>query len=172
MGSYTRLFPPVPVRPAPKEFDFLGTRGSRPLEVATLRLQNMRQIVTKWNKLAPPDKELITQQGGTVVFEGRDKIYGYKDKASLLVAFHCSRLDVPHAQKFNCIDRTFTDSLNHQKFLQTSIVAWCGADTESTLNARYGLTCNAPWYRMHAWRVLPSQDHHCHICLRPVFLRL
>lgn len=63
-----------------KEFDFLGTRGSRPLEVATLRLQNMRQIVTKWNKLSPPDKELITQQGGTVVFEGRNKIYGYKDK--------------------------------------------------------------------------------------------
>ncbi|CAM9485224.1 unnamed protein product [Ectocarpus fasciculatus] len=67
-----------------KEFDFLGTRGSRPLEVATLRLQNMRQIVTKWNKLAPPDKELITQQGGTVVFEGRDKIYSFKDKASIL----------------------------------------------------------------------------------------
>ncbi|CBJ48830.1 conserved unknown protein [Ectocarpus siliculosus] len=67
-----------------KEFDFLGTRGSRPLEVATLRLQNMRQIVTKWNKLAPPDKELITQQGGTVVFEGRDKIYNYKDKGILV----------------------------------------------------------------------------------------
>lgn len=65
-----------------KEFDILGKRGSRPLELATLRLQNMRQIVTKWNKLAPPDKELITQQGGTVVFEGREKIYSYKDKVS------------------------------------------------------------------------------------------
>lgn len=76
-----------------KEFDFLGTRGSRPLEVATLRLQNMRQIVTKWNKLSPPDKELITQQGGTVVFEGRNKIYSYKDKVRLLLAsvpFPCS----------------------------------------------------------------------------------
>lgn len=102
MGSNIRSFPLDPVRPDPKEFDFLGTRGSRPLEVATLRLQNMRQIVTKWNKLAPPDKELITQQGGTVVFEGRDKIYSYKDKASLLVAFHSSRLDVPYAQKRNC----------------------------------------------------------------------
>lgn len=68
-----------------KEFDFLGTQGSRPLEVATLRLQNMRQIVTKWNKLAPPNKELITQQGGTVVFEGRDTVYSYKDKARSLV---------------------------------------------------------------------------------------
>lgn len=65
-----------------KDFDILGKRGSRPLELATLRLQNMRQIVTQWNKLAPPDKELITQQGGTLVFEGRDKIYSYKDKAS------------------------------------------------------------------------------------------
>lgn len=63
-----------------KEFDILGSRGSRPLELATLRLQNMRQIVTKWNKLAPPNKELITQQGGTLVFEGREKIYDYKDK--------------------------------------------------------------------------------------------
>lgn len=67
-----------------KEFDFLGTSGSRPLELATLRLQNMRQIVTKWNKLSPPDKELLTQQGGTVVFEGRNKIYSYKDKVSLV----------------------------------------------------------------------------------------
>ena len=65
-----------------KEFDFLGKRGSRPLEVATLRLQNMRQIVTKWNKLAPPDKELITQQGGTIVFDGTEQIYSFKDKAS------------------------------------------------------------------------------------------
>lgn len=46
----------------------------------------MRQIVTKWNKLAPPDKELITQQGGTVVFEGRNNIYSYRDRVSLLSA--------------------------------------------------------------------------------------
>lgn len=65
-----------------KEFDVVGTRGSRPFELATLRLQNMRQIVTQWNKLSPPDKELITQQGGTIVFEGRENIYSYKDKAS------------------------------------------------------------------------------------------
>lgn len=63
-----------------REFDKLGTRGSRPFELATLRLQNMRQIVTKWNDLAPPNKELITQQGGTIVFDGREAIYIFKDK--------------------------------------------------------------------------------------------
>lgn len=63
-----------------KEFKILGSKGARPLELATLRLQNMRQIVTKWNKLAPPNKELITQQGGTVVFQGREPIYSFKDK--------------------------------------------------------------------------------------------
>lgn len=63
-----------------KDFEVLGKQGARPLELATLRLQNMRQIVTKWNKLAPPNKELITQQGGTVVFEGRAPIYFFKDK--------------------------------------------------------------------------------------------
>ena len=63
------------------KFDVLGNRGSRPFELATLRLQNMRQIVTQWNRLSPPDKNLITQQGGTIVFEGRDKIFSYEDKA-------------------------------------------------------------------------------------------
>ncbi|CAN0024828.1 unnamed protein product, partial [Discosporangium mesarthrocarpum] len=62
------------------EFDFLGKEGSRPLELATLRLQNMRQILSKWNLLSPPDKELITQQGGTIVFEGKKAIYEFKDK--------------------------------------------------------------------------------------------
>lgn len=67
-----------------KEFEILGNKGARPLELATLRLQNMRQIVTKWNKLAPPNKELITQQGGTVVFRGREPIYSFKDKGILV----------------------------------------------------------------------------------------
>ncbi|CAM9256906.1 unnamed protein product [Ascophyllum nodosum] len=66
------------------KFDVLGNRGSRPFELATLRLQNMRQIVTQWNRLSPPDKNLITQQGGTIVFEGRDKIFSYEDKGILV----------------------------------------------------------------------------------------
>lgn len=67
-----------------KEFNKLGTRGARPLELATLRLQNMREILTKWDKLSPPNKELITRQGGTVVFQGKDVIYSFKDKVSVL----------------------------------------------------------------------------------------
>ncbi|CAM9281282.1 unnamed protein product, partial [Choristocarpus tenellus] len=62
------------------EFDVLGKQGSRPFELAMLRLQNMRQILSKWNLLSPPDKELITQQGGTLVFEGNQVIYRFKDK--------------------------------------------------------------------------------------------
>lgn len=63
-----------------KDFDMLGKQGARPLELATLRLQNMQQILTKWNQLSPPNKELITQQGGTVVFDGKEAIYSFKDK--------------------------------------------------------------------------------------------
>lgn len=66
-----------------KKFDKLGQRGARPFQLATLRLQNMQQILTKWNKLAPPDKELITQQGGTLVFRGKDVVFKYKDKVRI-----------------------------------------------------------------------------------------
>ncbi|CAM9558770.1 unnamed protein product [Chrysoparadoxa australica] len=64
--------------------DCLCPGGTRPLELATLRLQNMIQILTKWPKLAPENSELITQQGGTLVFEGKDVIYEYKDKGILV----------------------------------------------------------------------------------------
>jgi len=53
--------------------------GQKPLELASLRLQNTVQILGKWNKLLPPNKHLVTQQGGTVIFDGKNKIYQYKD---------------------------------------------------------------------------------------------
>lgn len=65
-------------------FDVLGKNGARPFEVATVRLQNMMQIIPKWNVLSPSDKNFITQQGGTVIFEGDKTIYSYKD-AGILV---------------------------------------------------------------------------------------
>ncbi|CAM9350351.1 unnamed protein product, partial [Phaeothamnion confervicola] len=64
-------------------FDVLGTDGARPLEVATVRLQNMAEILRKWDVLSPPNKELITQQGGTLVFDGAEVIYEYRDKGIL-----------------------------------------------------------------------------------------
>lgn len=47
-----------------RRFDVLGERGARPFEVATVRLQNMREIVARWDSLSPPNKDLITWQGG------------------------------------------------------------------------------------------------------------
>ena len=64
-------------------FDVLGTEGARPFEVATVRLQNMIDIIPNWEKLSPPNKQLITQQGGTLVFEGRKLVKTYKDKGIL-----------------------------------------------------------------------------------------
>ena len=65
-------------------FDTLGTQGARPFEVATVRLQNMMQIQKRWQALSPPDKELITQQGGTLIFDGRDLVWRFDDKGILV----------------------------------------------------------------------------------------
>lgn len=64
-------------------FDVLGTKGARPFEVATVRLQNMMKIIPNWEKLAPANKDLITQQGGCLVFEGRKLVKKYEDKGIL-----------------------------------------------------------------------------------------
>jgi AhpC/TSA antioxidant enzyme len=52
----------------------------RPMELASVRLQNMMDILPSWDKLIPSNLELITQQGGTfvtneegnIIFEHRD----------------------------------------------------------------------------------------------------
>eukprot|EP00624_Nannochloropsis_granulata_P005178 evm.model.NODE_36558_length_9878_cov_24.109232.2 len=64
-------------------FDVLGTEGARPFEVATVRLQNMISIIPNWERLAPADKSLITQQGGSLVFEGKTIKKIYRDKGIL-----------------------------------------------------------------------------------------
>lgn len=61
----------------------LGTDGARPFEVATVRLMNMGKILPAWGKLAPANKDLITQQGGCLVFEGRKMVKKYCDKGIL-----------------------------------------------------------------------------------------
>lgn len=64
-------------------FDVLGTEGARPFEVATVRLQNMIKIIPAWDRLKPADENLITQQGGCLVFEGRKLVRKYEDKGIL-----------------------------------------------------------------------------------------
>jgi len=61
------------------EFDVIGKSGQRPFELATLRLQNMIPIIQKWSTLSPPNKSLITQQGGTLIFKDKELVYLYKD---------------------------------------------------------------------------------------------
>lgn len=66
-------------------FDVLGTKGARPFEIATVRLQNMMNIIPKWELLAPKNKDLITQQGGTAIFDQNKKQqWCYKDKGILV----------------------------------------------------------------------------------------
>lgn len=65
-------------------FDVLGKQGARPFEVATVRLQNMMAILPNWDVLAPPDKALITQQGGTLVFEGKRLLRRWDDRGILV----------------------------------------------------------------------------------------
>ena len=66
-------------------FDVLGKEGARPFEIATVRLENMMNIIPKWELLAPPDKSLITQQGGTAIFDqDKNVVWTYKDKGILV----------------------------------------------------------------------------------------
>ncbi|CAM9867138.1 unnamed protein product, partial [Heterosigma akashiwo] len=56
-----------------------GSGRAKALELATLRLQNSMKIIEKWDVLSPINKELITQQGGTLIFKGKKVVYRYND---------------------------------------------------------------------------------------------
>lgn len=74
------------------ELPVVGSWPRRPLELATLRLQNMLDISIKnWKELAPDEKSLnagvLTQLGGCVVCDANGKpIYEYKDQGICAVA--------------------------------------------------------------------------------------
>lgn len=62
-----------------------GETGTRPFELATVRLQNMVSgIIANWNELKPPDDELLVRQGGAVVLDGQGQaVYFCRDKGIL-----------------------------------------------------------------------------------------
>lgn len=65
--------------------EVFGKEGLRPMELATLRLQNMvGGIIANWSDLAPSDDELLVQQGGTLITnsEGKATFY-FRDKGIL-----------------------------------------------------------------------------------------
>eukprot|EP00571_Detonula_confervacea_P010357 CAMPEP_0172301486 /NCGR_PEP_ID=MMETSP1058-20130122/3373_1 /TAXON_ID=83371 /ORGANISM="Detonula confervacea, Strain CCMP 353" /LENGTH=304 /DNA_ID=CAMNT_0013011625 /DNA_START=25 /DNA_END=939 /DNA_ORIENTATION=+ len=75
-----------------KELPVVGGWSRRPLELATLRLQNMMDISIKnWKELAPNEKALnagvLTQLGGCIVCDDRgNSIYEWRDPGICAVA--------------------------------------------------------------------------------------
>ena len=72
-----------PVFPAATPFDILGKGYQRPFELASLRLMNMVGILPKWGELCPPQTNLLTQQGGCLVFRGEEVVFKHVDSGIL-----------------------------------------------------------------------------------------
>eukprot|EP01038_Epipyxis_sp_PR26KG_P007677 gene7677-10447_t len=68
-----------------KQFNVLGSDYQRPFELATLRLQNMMDVLNNWNDLVPDDTKLLTQLGATyIVSNNGTTLYEYKDTGILV----------------------------------------------------------------------------------------
>ncbi|BAQ60809.1 hypothetical protein GM3708_1215 [Geminocystis sp. NIES-3708] len=64
-------------------FNRAGKDYQRPFELATLRLQNMIEVLKHWRTYVPDD-QYITQRGGTFLFnKGGELIYEHRDKGIL-----------------------------------------------------------------------------------------
>lgn len=64
-------------------FDSVGRNGQRPFELATLRLQNMIDVLSKWQKLVPTNEEVLTLQGGAFALVDGKVTYAWKDTGIL-----------------------------------------------------------------------------------------
>lgn len=64
------------------DFPLVGGWGRRPLELATLRLQNLVDVQFKhWDALKPVDDRCLTQLGGcAVVGAGGDALFSWVDE--------------------------------------------------------------------------------------------
>ena len=76
-------------RSAPQRFDsglfrLAGGEGfQRPFELATVRLNNMVEVLGRWKQYVPDDR-FIAQRGGTFLLEADDSLlYGHRDKGIL-----------------------------------------------------------------------------------------
>ena len=64
-------------------FNRAGKNYQRPFELATLRLQNMVEVLNNWRTYVPDDR-YITQRGGTFLFNNQGKlIYEHRDQGIL-----------------------------------------------------------------------------------------
>jgi hypothetical protein len=64
-------------------FDRLGRGYQRPFELATVRLQNMVEVLSHWRTYVPRD-DFIGQRGGTYLLAEDDSLlYGHRDRGIL-----------------------------------------------------------------------------------------
>ncbi len=65
-------------------FDIVGTPGhQRPIELATLRLRNMTEVLSHWRTYVP-DASYLTQRGGTFLFDSQGTLlYDHRDQGVL-----------------------------------------------------------------------------------------
>ena len=61
----------------------LGDGYLRPFELATLRLNNMIQILNNWEALTPKDSNLLVQRGGVIVFDDGKAAFRHDDQGIL-----------------------------------------------------------------------------------------
>jgi hypothetical protein len=73
-------------------FKRAGGKGfQRPFELATLRLRNMAEVLSKWNVYVP-DASYMTQRGATYLFnESGELLYSHRDRGILGFAENMSR---------------------------------------------------------------------------------
>lgn len=69
-----------------KLFNSVGKGYQRPFELATVRLQNMVSVLSRWKELCPDDDRLLTQLGGTLAFKGDELVYRFDDQGILVYA--------------------------------------------------------------------------------------
>jgi hypothetical protein len=67
-----------------KAFDIVGGKGfQRPIELATLRLRNMTEVLSNWSTYVP-NAAYLTQRGGTFLFDADGALlYEYRDRGIL-----------------------------------------------------------------------------------------
>ena len=83
--------PPLPELKG-KFFETAGGKGfQRPLELATLRLRNMGEVLSNWSTYVP-DASYMTQRGGTFLFDtDGELLYEHRDQNILGFAENMSR---------------------------------------------------------------------------------
>ncbi len=73
----------APARLALHLFNLVGQGYQRPFELATVRLQNMVEVLGRWRTYVPSDDHL-TQRGGTFLLDSDDTLlYSHRDKGIL-----------------------------------------------------------------------------------------